>query len=122
MANRASRRGAGADSGGSAAAARAALFCAVIARIPRGRVASYGQIAALVGLPRHARHVGAALRDLDDDDAVPWHRVVSSSGRVSPRDDPAAGAIQRALLEAEGVRFDARGRIDLRRFAWRAGP
>ncbi len=104
-----------------AAAARAELFHAVIRKIPHGRVATYGQVAALAGLPRHARHVGAALRNLDDEGAVPWHRVVNASGRVSPRDDPTCSAIQRALLEQEGVRFDASGRIDLRRCGWRAG-
>jgi methylated-DNA-protein-cysteine methyltransferase-like protein len=113
------RDGRGIDRG-SAAAARAELFYAVIVRIPRGRVATYGQAAALAGLPRHARHVGAALRHLDDERAVPWHRVVNASGRVSSRDDPTSAAIQRALLEREGVRFDAFGKLDLTRSGWRA--
>jgi methylated-DNA-protein-cysteine methyltransferase-like protein len=92
----------------------------VIARVPKGRVATYGQIARLAGLPNHARLVGYALSALDDESRVPWHRVVNASGRISPRSDesPMAG-VQRFLLESEGVRFDAGGRIPLRRFQWR---
>jgi methylated-DNA-protein-cysteine methyltransferase-like protein len=86
--------------------------------IPRGRVATYGQVAQLVGVPRGARAVGWALRALDARTArrVPWHRVVGATGRVSLR----AGAgpvLQRRRLEAEGVVFRG-GRIDLRRHGW----
>jgi methylated-DNA-protein-cysteine methyltransferase-like protein len=91
----------------------------VVRRIPRGRVASYGQIAAYTGqcTPRQAGYAMAALRD----DSVPWHRVINSQGRISfPENSP--GAIQqRQLLEEEGVEFDRTGRIDLKRFGWR-GP
>lgn len=92
----------------------------VVRRIPAGRVASYGQIAALAGRPRAARQVGYALHALAIDSDVPWHRVVDAAGRISARsgtEDPAR--LQRARLEAEGVTFDARGRIDLERFGWR---
>lgn len=85
--------------------------------IPRGRVAAYGEVAALAGLPGRARLVGFALRELGDTGgrgAVPWHRVVNASGRISLEGD--AAAEQRARLLAEGVVFDPRGRIDLRRF------
>ncbi len=93
---------------------------AVVRRIPRGRVATYGQVAALAGLPGHARLVGYALSALPDDDGAPWHRVVNASGRISPRADATYEMIQRALLEAEGVQFDDGGRIALRRYGWRA--
>lgn len=93
---------------------------AVVARIPRGKVATYGQVALLAGMPRHARQVGYALRILDDERAIPWHRVVNASGAVSSRDDPLPQQIQRRLLEAEGVRFDRRGRVALRDVGWRA--
>jgi len=92
----------------------------LVRRIPAGRVATYGQIAALTGFPRHARQVGyalAALRGGDDD--VPWHRVVNAGGRVSPRAEPGYEDYQRILLEAEGVEFDEQGRLSLARFQWR---
>ena len=92
---------------------------AVIRRIPRGRVATYGQIAELAGLPGHARQVGYALHALRSSTALPWQRVVNASGAISLR--PLTGGItQRMLLEKEGVRFDQRGRISLPEFGWRA--
>jgi methylated-DNA-protein-cysteine methyltransferase-like protein len=91
----------------------------VVARIPRGRVATYGQVAALAKLPRHARLVGYALHALPDGSAVPWHRVVNAKGTVSPRAEPGRDGLQRALLEKESVRFDRAGRLDLARFRWK---
>lgn len=93
---------------------------AVIRRIPRGRVASYGQVARQAGLPGHARQVGYALHALGERDAsVPWHRVVNARGQLSiGRGMPGAALPQRFRLEQEGVTFDANGRIDLRRFGW----
>lgn len=91
----------------------------VVARIPRGRVASYGQVAELAGLPRAARQVGYAMHALPAGSRVPWQRVVSALGIVSPRAEPGAERVQRLLLEREGVCFDARGRIDLTRYGWR---
>lgn len=97
-----------------------ARIWAVVRRIPRGQVATYGQIAALAGLPGAARQVGYALAALPSDEAgVPWQRVVNARGEVSARAEPGADEEQRALLEAEGVRFDARGRIDLERHGLR---
>ncbi len=90
----------------------------VVSRIPRGRVATYGQIAALAGLPRHARMVGQALHASPEDSDLPWQRVINSQGEISPRAMPGWDGFQRHLLENEGVRFDARGRIDLRRYQW----
>jgi methylated-DNA-protein-cysteine methyltransferase-like protein len=92
---------------------------AVVRRIPRGRVATYGQVARLAGLGAQPRLVGYALAALPGDSDLPWHRVVDAQGRVSPRATPGAEALQRALLERERVRFDARGRIDLARHRWR---
>ena len=91
---------------------------AVVRRIPRGRVASYGQVARLAGLASHARLVGYAMAALPDGTSVPWQRVVNAQGRVSPRATPGYDSLQRALLEREGVRFDAQGRIDLARHGW----
>jgi methylated-DNA-protein-cysteine methyltransferase-like protein len=91
----------------------------VVRRIPRGRIATYGQVAELAGLGPHARQVGYALHSLPDGEAVPWHRVVNAQGRVSPRAEPGGDQIQRQLLEREGVRFDERDRIDLARYRWR---
>jgi methylated-DNA-protein-cysteine methyltransferase-like protein len=93
---------------------------AVVRRIPRGRVATYGQVARLAGLPLHARQVGYALQALSDDDAVPWQRVVNSKGEISARPHPYAEKMQRALLEREGVVFGANARIPLSRFGWRS--
>lgn len=98
-----------------------AKIYATVRRIPRGRVASYGEVARAAGLPGRARQVGYALFALPDDSTVPWHRVVDAAGRVKPRVTPGADRLQVALLEREGVAFDARGRIDLARFGWRTG-
>ena len=91
----------------------------VTKRIPRGRVATYGQVAELARLAGHARQVGYALHALDADSNVPWHRVVNAQGRISLRNDDVAAHIQAQLLENEGIEFDARGRIDLDRYRWR---
>jgi alkylated DNA nucleotide flippase Atl1/3-methyladenine DNA glycosylase AlkD len=93
---------------------------AVIARIPPGKVASYGQVAAIAGLGGHARQVGYSLSALPDDADLPWQRVINAKGEVSLRSDPGSGreGYQRHLLEEEGVVFDSRGRVDLKRFAW----
>jgi len=92
---------------------------AVVRRIPRGRVATYGQVAQLAGLSGHARQVGYALHALSEGSPVPWQRVVNARGEVSPRRMPGWVGLQRALLEREGIDFDARGRIDLSRRIWR---
>jgi len=92
---------------------------AVVRRIPRGRVATYGQVAALAGLPGHARQVGYALHALPRGTRLPWHRVINAKGEVSRRRRPGDELSQRMLLEREGVRFDARGRVALARLRWR---
>lgn len=93
---------------------------AVVRQIPAGQVTSYGQVAAHLGHPRAARTVGwalAALRENKDPD-VPWQRVINSQGRVSIRNLEHAPEEQQMLLEAEGVEFNAQGRIDWKRFGW----
>jgi len=93
---------------------------AIVSRIPHGRVATYGQVAELVGLPGGARQVGYALHALGAQSSVPWQRVVNARGRVSPRCVLGFDAVQRGLLEREGVAFEADGRIDLELYRWRA--
>ena len=90
----------------------------MIRRIPRGRVATYGQIARLAGVPGAARQVGYALHALPEGSPVPWQRVLNARGAISPRSVPGAEGIQRARLEAEGVHFGPAGRVDLTRFRW----
>jgi methylated-DNA-protein-cysteine methyltransferase related protein len=97
---------------------RARIY-AVVRRIPSGRVATYGQVAELAGLGGHARQVGYALSALPDATTVPWHRVLNARGGVSLRAEPGAGLTQRMLLEQEGVRFNARGRVALDQVRWR---
>lgn len=92
---------------------------AAVRRIPRGRVATYGQIAHLAGLPGQPRLVGYALHALSSSTAVPWHRVVNARGMVSIRSDGIASLSQRLLLEGEGVVFDGRGRLSLERYGWK---
>lgn len=94
---------------------------AMVRRIPRGRVASYGDVAALVGAPRAARGVGAALSALDPDDDVPWWRVINHQGRLTISPVHGLRVLQRTLLEQEGVRFRSDDAVDLDRHAWE-GP
>lgn len=96
-----------------------AAICAVIRRIPKGWVATYGQVAALAGLPRRARLVGHILQHLDPATDVPWHRVVNAKGEVSWSLSRNGGdVLQRRLLEKEGVEFDDKDRFKLERFRW----
>jgi methylated-DNA-protein-cysteine methyltransferase related protein len=93
---------------------------AVVSKIPRGRVATYGQIAVLAGLAGRARQVGYALHALPEGSGLPWHRVINAHGQISERSDGGpAGRVQRLLLTRERVRFDAAGRVALERFRWR---
>jgi len=95
---------------------------AVVRRIPPGRVATYGQVAALAGLAGQARLVGYALHRCGQR-SLPWQRVVNARGLISPRSDaPGAEELQRAMLVKEGVRFSGAGRIDLEQFRWEARP
>ncbi|MEO8633979.1 MAG: MGMT family protein [Gemmatimonadales bacterium] len=92
---------------------------AVVRRIPRGRVATYGQVAAEAGLAGRARQVGYALHALPTGSVVPWHRVINSAGRVSlPPNN--GGLDQQLRLQAEGVEVFLGGRISLGRFQWKS--
>jgi len=92
----------------------------VVSKIPRGRVATYGQVARLAGIPGQARLVGYALAALPDQVAVPWHRVVNAKGEISARSDGGhMEVVQRLLLRRERIRFDKRNRIALTDFRWR---
>ncbi len=95
----------------------------VVRQVPRGRVASYGQIAEIVGARCgarcDARMVGYAMAATPEGSDVPWQRIVNREGKISLLGQ--GGEIQRMRLEAEGVTFDARNRIDMKRFGW-AGP
>jgi methylated-DNA-protein-cysteine methyltransferase-like protein len=92
----------------------------VVRRIPRGKVASYGQVAAAAGFRKQPRLAGYALHNLPRGSSVPWHRVINAQGRISfpPRSGP--WREQRRRLEAEGVVFIA-GRVNLARFGWQRG-
>ena len=93
----------------------------LVAQVPPGKVTTYGQIARWLGHPSAARVVGYALHALPTGSDLPWQRVINAAGRISSRCDRHYEAIQRALLEAEGVRFDSYGNIDLQIFGW-LGP
>jgi len=98
------------------------LVYRLVRKVPRGKVVTYGQVAAILGQPRGARAVGVALGALTEPlvESVPWHRVISAAGRCSHRDGFWA-EMQRERLEEEGVRFDRAGKVDLVRTRW-AGP
>jgi methylated-DNA-protein-cysteine methyltransferase-like protein len=98
---------------------------AVVRRIPRGRVATYGEVAAAAGFPHAPRLAGYALYALPPGTPLPWHRVVGAGGRLTlARLSPDGALTQRMRLEREGVRFDARGRVVMRdrRRPQRPGP
>ncbi len=91
---------------------------ALVKRIPRGRVATYAQIATLLGAPRSARVVGWAMHGTPKGSGVPWHRVVQRGGSLSPTVCPADPGRQRRLLAREGVAFRLDGRIDMATHQW----
>jgi len=93
---------------------------AVVAEIPCGKVVTYGQIAAWLNRPRAARQVGYAMAACPRERQLPWHRVLNARGEVSRRANPGDEEYQRLLLEAEGVVFDANGRVSLARYQWTA--
>ena len=92
----------------------------VIRKIPRGKVATYGQIARLAGFPNQARLVGYALHSLreDNDETVPWWRVINAKGEISLADFSGAD-LQRSLLEKEGVHFSPRGKVEMKKYGWK---
>ena len=92
-------------------------ICGVIAAIPSGRVASYGEIAMRAGMPRRARLVGRILREADEAMKLPWHRVLHADGSLAFAPGSKSFNEQRRRLAAEGVTVNGR-RVDLRRFGW----
>lgn len=97
----------------------AQIILSTVALIPYGKVASYGQIAAMAGLPRHARLVGRVLSQMDASSQLPWHRVINSQGKISlSRLDALGYNEQQARLIAEGVNI-VNGKISFKQFGWR---
>jgi len=96
-------------------------FWQVIALIPAGRVASYGDIARQAGFPGAARQVGRALRKLPAKTRVPWHRVLAADGKIALPEQSSAARLQRERLEAEGVVFKGNGKVDIKKFRWQPG-
>ena len=88
----------------------------IVAQIPSGQVATYGQVAFLAGRPRASRIVGGAMARAPE--GLPCHRVLYGDGRLSPPDVFGGSGIQRMLLEAEGVPFLPDGRVDLSQCQW----
>jgi len=94
-----------------------AMIKKIIKKIPRGKVATYGQIAAMAGNPRAARQVVRALHTSSEKENLPWHRVINGKGQISLK--PGYGfELQKALLEEEGIAFDERDTTDLNRYLW----
>ena len=93
----------------------------IVRQIPRGRVATYGQVAAMLGEPRKARFVGFAMHSSPGmAEGIPCHRVVFKDGTLAPGFAFGGPEVQRALLEDEGVGFLPDGRVDMRAFQWEA--
>ena len=92
----------------------------VVRQIPAGRVASYGQVARMVGRPRNARFVGFALHVNPEPGVIPCHRVVFKDGSLASGFAFGGEGVQRSLLETEGVGFLPDGRVDMQHFAWEA--
>jgi methylated-DNA-protein-cysteine methyltransferase-like protein len=94
---------------------------AVVRQIPKGRVVTYGQLAELAGRPGAARLAGAAMRAVPAELGLPWQRVIGKKGKGTGKvsiHDPVGGAIQRQMLEAEGVVFSESGSVRLADFGW----
>ena len=89
----------------------------VVAGIPVGKVATYGQVAKIAGYPSHSRYVGATLRNLPKGTTLPWHRVINAQGRISFPPGSEAYKRQQSLLESEGIVF-MNSKISLRSYAW----
>jgi methylated-DNA-protein-cysteine methyltransferase-like protein len=91
----------------------------IVGQIPPGKIATYGQVARLAGIPRNARQVGSVLNSLPAGSDVPWYRVVNSRGEISARGNLASENTQREYLENENVVFDEKGRIAIDRYSWK---
>jgi len=95
----------------------------LVSQVPKGKVVTYGQVAALLGAPRAARAVGTALRYLPRplSRTVPWQRVINAGGGISLRGDVVRAEEQRWLLEDEGIAFNRHGKVNLKQYRW-SGP
>lgn len=93
----------------------------ILALIPKGKVATYGQIAKLCGYPGYARYVGHTLKQLPQGTGLPWHRVINAKGQISFPKESDAYRIQRTRLEQEGIAFDGE-KISLKRYQWDGSP
>ena len=91
--------------------------CRLIAAIPPGSVATYGDIAAAAGSPQGARQVARTLHTQTKQRNLPWHRVIASGGRIAIK-DPMGAALQKELLTAEGIGFNDDGCVDYHNYAW----
>ncbi|MDI7209644.1 MGMT family protein [Leptospira santarosai] len=93
---------------------------ALVKKVPKGKVTSYGRIAALLGKPRAARAVGYALNALSkgQEQKIPWQRVINSQGKISFRGDTGRSILQKKMLEDEGIKFDSTESIDWKVFGW----
>ena len=90
-----------------------------VRQVPPGRVTTYGDVGTYLGSPTVARHVGWALASLvDSNSSVPWHRVINAQGRISFKGQSYRAALQRQLLEQDGVTFSDSDRIDLNQYRW----
>lgn len=90
----------------------------LVAMIPKGKVASYGQLAAMLGFPRRSRHVGAALKRTPEDRAIPWFRVINSAGKISFTIDSLQWHMQRQHLESEGIVVSDLGKVRIKACRW----
>jgi len=90
----------------------------LVARIPRGTLATYGQIALMAGFPRRPRQVGMVLKGLPEGTSLPWHRVVNASGYVPSRGRWWGAQVQIARLREEGIEVDDLGNLELARYRW----
>lgn len=90
----------------------------MVSRIPEGKVATYGQIAKLIGYPNHARYIGRALSQLENSSSIPWYRVVNAKGKISPRGLDGCDDYQRIILEDENIVFDDKSCIPLKKYQW----
>lgn len=89
----------------------------IVASIPQGQVATYGQIARLAGFPNHARYVGATLRNLPSGSTLPWYRVINAKGEISFPLNSEAYQRQKRLLESDGIIFNDM-KVSLKRYIW----
>jgi methylated-DNA-protein-cysteine methyltransferase-like protein len=91
----------------------------IVKKIPSGKVATYGQIARLVGLSGHARQVGYALHNLPSTSDVPWQRVINGQGRISFPVESVEWNMQKSMLESEGIQFSLNNTVSLHKYQWK---